>query len=135
MLKEFEPVICTSETCSCPFCTIISYVNLGRSHENLGWKFFSVFKLFLWNLFCGKFKTRHLWIAIGKRFRDFIKKIPLVLFFDSWQKEKSKYIFVKSSQNNGRNYRTIGHEKVLRLLDIIELRIKHTGYLMAKWTK
>ena len=34
----------------------------------------------------------------------------MFFYFDSWQKEKSIYIFLKLSQNNGRNYRTIGHE-------------------------
>ena len=49
------------KTCLCPFCIIISYVNLWWGHDNLEWQFimtFLSFKLFLWNLFWGKFKKR-----------------------------------------------------------------------------
>ena len=42
------------------FCTIFLYVILWWHHDILGWKFIMIllsFKLFLWNLFWGKFKT------------------------------------------------------------------------------
>ena len=33
----------SSKRCSCPFGTIIWDVNLGRCHENLGWKFIIIY--------------------------------------------------------------------------------------------
>ena len=54
----WEENICKQKTCSCPFCTIISYVNLGWCHKILGWKFIMIFLSFLWNLFWGKVRLR-----------------------------------------------------------------------------
>ena len=70
------------QTCSCPFRTIFWDVNLG-------WNFFSVFKLSLWNLFWGKFKTYIIIIQDLEKVAWFIKKIPqqFVLFLTR-QKEK-----------------------------------------------
>ena len=90
----FKPIVFTSlfvkwnsssvtpETCSCPFCTIISYVILEWCHEILGWKIIMIFLSFLWNLFWGKLRLRKGWVIS-------LKKIPqqFVLLFNSAEKK------------------------------------------------